>query len=138
MASRSAGLLVSRLTGSPLTEWAEFLASSPNSKEVPAYLLLLTPEAGFPCFLLYVAVSEGEHSISIMSKPGACNRKGNLSRATQGFVYILGSSIAIVISRWSRSTRWYRSSTGIASLGGRPTLSSQVLSSTPTVWATNV
>jgi hypothetical protein len=29
-------------------EWAEFLASSPNSREIPAYLFLLTPEAGLP------------------------------------------------------------------------------------------
>ena len=49
--------------------------------------------------LSYAAVSEGTHSISGMSKPGGCNRTENLSMATQGFVYILGSSIVTLICK---------------------------------------
>src|SRR5208283_796896 len=65
-----------------------------RSKQKPAYLFLpVTPEALSPSFLLYCAVSEGEHSISMMSKPGGCNLKDNLSSAIQGFVYIFGSVI---------------------------------------------
>ena len=49
--------------------------------------------------LSYAAVSEGTHSISGMSKPGGCNRTENLSMATQGFVYILGSSTVTLICK---------------------------------------
>src|ERR1700680_2122100 len=50
------------------------------------YLLLLPLEPGSPSFLLYRAVSDGEHSISMMSKPRGCSLNDNLSRATQGLV----------------------------------------------------
>jgi len=57
--------------------------------------------AGLPITLLYSANSEGEHIISLTSKLGGCNLKRNLSRATQGLVYIFGSSIVTLSSRVS-------------------------------------
>src|SRR5882672_5406733 len=57
--------------------------------------------AGLPMILLYSANSEGEQIISRTSKLGGCNLKRNLSTATQGFVYIFGSSIVTVSSNVS-------------------------------------
>src|SRR5260370_2857339 len=56
---------------------------------------------GSPICLLYSAVSEGEQYISRMSNPRGCKRRGNLLRACQGCVYILGSSIVTVSSMLS-------------------------------------
>lgn len=56
------------------------------------------PLAGFPITLLYSANSDGEQIISLTSKFGGCNLKRNLLRATQGFVYIFGSSMITVSS----------------------------------------
>jgi len=99
-----------------------------------------TPLAGLPINLSYFSISEGEQYISMTSVWGSCNFMGNLSMATQGLVYILGSSIVTVSSKWSWSTRWNCSSTRSASLIGRPVTSSQTLSSgiIPTVWTTRV
>src|SRR3989442_1393371 len=101
------------------------------------YLLSL-PLTGLPINLLYSAKSVGEQSISLTSKLGVCNSKRNLSSATQGFVYIFGSLIVTVSSKWSWSTRRNRSSTRRSLLWGRPALSIQVLSSIPEVCTTNV
>ena len=60
---------------------------------------------GFEKALLYSAVSDGEHSISWISKLGGCNLKDSLSRASQGVVNILGSVILMDISKWTASTR---------------------------------
>jgi hypothetical protein len=57
--------------------------------------------AGLPINLLYSENSDGEQIISLTSKVGGSNLKGNLSRATQGFVYIFGSSIVTVSSNVS-------------------------------------
>src|SRR5260370_95310 len=59
------------------------------------------PTLGSPICLLYSAVSEGEQYISRMSNPRGCKRRGNLLRACQGCVYILGSSIVTVSSMLS-------------------------------------
>ena len=56
---------------------------------------------GSPISWLYWVVSEGTQDISRMSKPRGCNRSGNLFSASQGCVYILGSSIITVTSMWS-------------------------------------
>src|SRR5437899_13101267 len=40
----------------------------------------------------YAAASVAEGIISIRSVPGGISRSGSLSRAVQGFVYVLGSS----------------------------------------------
>src|ERR1700730_9221576 len=53
------------------------------------------PLAGLPTTLLYSANSDGEQIISLTSKLGGFNLKRNLLRATQGFVYIFGSSIVM-------------------------------------------
>ena len=45
-----------------------------------------TPAAGSPNTSLYLAVSDGEHSISLISKLDGCNASGSLSRAIQGSV----------------------------------------------------
>src|SRR5437588_4870283 len=66
--------------------------------------------AGLPINLSYSADSDGEQIISRTSKLGGCSFMGNLSRATQGFVYIFGSSIITVHSKRSWSTRRKRSS----------------------------
>src|ERR1700704_3325867 len=99
-----------------------------------------TPLAGLPINLSYFSISDGEQYISMTSVWGSCNFIGNLFMAIQGFVYILGSSIVTVSSKWSWSARWNCSSTRIASLTGRPVISSQTRSSgiIPTVWATSV
>ena len=55
--------------------------------------------AVLPTNLLYSAISEGEQIISRTSKLGGCNLIGNRSRATQGLVYIFGSSIVTVSSK---------------------------------------
>src|ERR1700747_3026348 len=92
------------------------------------YLALPTPAAGLLKNLSYFAVSDGAHSISGISKWRDCNLKDNLSRATQGFVYIFGSVILIDDSKWSAPTRRYVASTCRAPLCGRPALSIQVSS----------
>jgi hypothetical protein len=56
---------------------------------------------GLPTTLLYSANSDGEQIISLTSKSGGFNLKRSLSRATQGFVYIFGSSIVTVSSNVS-------------------------------------
>ena len=56
------------------------------------------PAAGSANSLLYSSVSIGAHSISRISKVGTCSRNRSLT-ATQGRVYIFGSSIVMVISR---------------------------------------
>ncbi len=48
------------------------------------YSYLFAPRAA--CFLLYSAVSDGEHSISARSVFGGINLNRNLSSATQGLV----------------------------------------------------
>ncbi len=69
-----------------------------------SYLLALPLEGNSvsPISLLYSASSEGEHIISLTSKSAGLKMNCNLSRAIQGFVYILGSSIFTL----SSSTHW--------------------------------
>src|SRR5216683_2240342 len=110
----------------------------PRSPQQPSYFFFESAIAGLLTCLSNSACSEGEQSISRRSKSAGCNRMGNLLRAFQGFVYIVGSMIVSVSSRMSWLTRWNRSSTRKWLLCGRPTLSIQVLSSSPTVWTTNV
>ena len=57
--------------------------------------------AGSLTNFLYSANSDGEQSISRTSKSAGCNFMGNLSRATQGFVYIFESLIVTVSSKVS-------------------------------------
>jgi hypothetical protein len=66
---------------------------------IRGYLVLAAPAAGLANSLLYSSVSKGAHSSSGISKLAACSRNRSLSRATQGFVYIFGSSMVMVISR---------------------------------------
>src|SRR6267378_3573627 len=110
----------------------------PHSPQQPNYFFFESAMAGLLTCLSNSACSEGEQSISRRSKSAGCKRRGNLLRAFQGFVYIVGSMIVSVSSRMSWLTRWNRSSTRKSPLCGRPTLSIQVLASSPTVWTTNV
>src|SRR5579864_2708368 len=75
----------------------EFAARCPPTIGPHAYFPESKPPAGSPNCLLYSSVSIGAHSISRISKVGACSRNRSFT-ATQGFVYIFGSSIVIVIS----------------------------------------
>src|SRR3984893_7435412 len=109
-----------------------------HSPQQPSYFFFESAMAGLLTCLSNSACSEGEQSISRRSKSAGCNRKGNLTRAFQGFVYIVGSVLVSVSSRMSWFTRWNRSSTRKSPLCGRPTLSIQVLASSPTVCTTNV
>src|SRR5215510_75795 len=75
---------------------------SPRSRSMRAltwYYLLSLPLTVCPINLLYSAKSVGEQSISLTSKLGVCKSKRNRSSATQGFVYIFGSSIFTVSSK---------------------------------------
>src|SRR5467141_1897432 len=101
----------------------------PHSPQQPNYFFFESAMAGLLTCLSNSACSEGEQSISRRSKSAGCKRRGNLLRAFQGFVYIVGSMIVSVSSRMSWLTRWNRSSTRNSPLCGRPTLSIQVLAS---------
>ncbi len=58
--------------------------------------------------LLYSAVSDGEHSISCISKSGDCNLNGKLLNATQEVLYIFGSVILMDSSKWTASAAMIR------------------------------
>src|SRR6266851_9046423 len=114
------------------------LEPGPHTPQQPSYFFFESAMAGLLTCLSNSACSEGEQSISRRSKSAGCNRRGNFMSAFQGFVYIVGSMVVRVSSRRSWFTRWNRSSTRKSLLCGRPTLSIQVLSSSPTVWTMNV
>src|SRR5713101_1113505 len=103
-----------------------------------SFFAFLSATACSATVLLYSCASDAEQIISRISNHSGCNRRRNLFKGLHGFVYILGSSIVIVNSMMSWFTRCHVSVTFNSSLCGRPTLSIHVLSSSPTVSATNV
>src|SRR5207302_9580128 len=76
-----------------------FAIAAGSSIVLASTYLLPFSLAGSPTNLLYSANSDGEQIICRTSKSRGCKSNRKLSRATQGFVYILGSSIVTVRSR---------------------------------------